>query len=349
MKQLQRFLSRNWFISLLWVALLTAYFLPQIGNSLSARLPVNLLLTILIFFCIGLTMPGETLRKNLSDWRFYLPAQIYIFVLYPLVFLLLLQPLRFLIAPEILLGFIALSVLPTSVSGAVLFSRESGGDETLATVNALLANILGPFLTPLLISFIISLGSSWFLPPLGMLAVVGGDSVQDLFFRLGREVFLPLILGYLVRHIAPDPVQKRHELFSVVNCLAVVLIVFFSFSRAAGQENFVSTLKSSPLPLLFLSLVQPLMLLLAWLQGRLLRFERPRCITMAFTGSQKTAAMGVPLLSNLFRDYPGLDLVLFPLLFYHSWQYIVAGVARHYFQRGNSGLAKELARPDTEE
>ncbi len=344
MKSVLHFWRQNWFVCLLWLVLILGYAWPELGNSISRHLPVNVFLTILIFFCIGLTLPSEALWHNLANWNFHLAVQLFIFIFYPLLFLLLLGLLQFggqalvghgLFAPPLLLGFVALSLLPSSVSSCVVFTKVSGGNETLAVVNAVLSNILGTLLSPLFIS----LASSVLFASLNALpgSKNGADSsaFSELFWGLSWKIFLPLLLGHLGRRLARHWVLRQLSVLSIANNLAIVLIVFFSFARAASQDSFIDALKSSPLPFLFLALVQPLMLWLANIWARLLRQRRPERIALGFTASQKTIAMGVPLLSSLFGDYADLGLVLFPLLLYHPWQLIVASFARLYYVRIN--------------
>ena len=333
--ELRKLWSQNWFVCLLWLSLLLAYLLPQLGGWIVARLPAGLLLTVLIFFCIGLTLPSETLWHNLSNWKFHLSVQVYIFVFHPLFFFLVLAPWRRFFIPELLLGFAALAVLPTSVSSCVLFCKESGGNETLAVVNSVLANILGIFLTPLLLG----LSASLLFPELLHNSEPAQLSLISVFGALSWKIFLPMSLGHLLRRLALPWVKSHRKQFSILNNLAIVLIVFFSFSKAVRQDSFVFALKSLPLsfaflPFAFLLLAQPVLLLLAKLYGRLLGLGRAERIALAFTSSQKTIAMGVPLLNSFFGDQVGL--ILLPLLFYHPWQLIVASFARlHYLRQAS--------------
>ena len=326
MKWLQKLWSENWFVWLLWLALLLAAAFPGFGAGIASQLPVGLFLTLLIFFCFGLNLPSETLWANLINWRFHLTVQLHIFVVYPLVFGLLLLPLRHVFAADLLLGFAVLAVLPTSGTSCVLFCREANGNDTLALVNAVLANLLGLFLSPLLIALVLF----WFFPQSGAGLLSFGPRQ---FYRFLGGMVLPLLMGQFGRKLALRRVQTMRAGLSRIGNLAIVLIVFFSFSRAAGREGFFSELISSPWPVVFLLLSSPLMLILAQFQGRLLRWERTQRIALAFTASQKTIAFGVPLIESLFGD--NASLVMIPLLFYHPWQLIVASFARIYYRRHN--------------
>ena len=329
MKRLQKLWSENWFVWLLWLALALAAAFPDFGAGIASRWPVRWLLSRMIFLCVGLNLPSETLWANLVNWRFHLVVQLHIFVVYPLVFGLLLFPVRHFFAAHLLLGFAILAVLPTSGTSCVLFCRDANGNDTLALVNSVLANLLGLFVSP----FCIALALLWFFPQFGQLPGLLDSGLLSLgqFYRFLAGIVLPLLLGQLGRRLALRRVRKMRAGLSRLGNLGIVLIVFFSFSVAAGREGFFAELSRSPWPLVFLLVSAPLMLVLAQLQGRLLQLERTQRIALAFTASQKTIAFGVPLIESLFGD--SASLVMIPLLFYHPWQLIVASFARIRYRR----------------
>ena len=48
-----------------------------------------------------------------------------------------------------------------------------------------------------------------------------------------------------------------------------------------------------------------------------------------YAAPQKTLAVGVPLISTYFASNPEIiGLALLPLVFYHAWQLLVAGVVK---------------------
>ena len=52
-------------------------------------------------------------------------------------------------------------------------------------------------------------------------------------------------------------------------------------------------------------------------------------VTVLYAAPQKTLAMGAPLLTTYFAGDPEtLGLALIPLLFYHPWQLLVAGMLK---------------------
>ena len=51
-------------------------------------------------------------------------------------------------------------------------------------------------------------------------------------------------------------------------------------------------------------------------------------VALLYVAPQKTLALGVPLLSIYFADQDLLGVVLLPLVFYHPFQILVAGLLR---------------------
>jgi len=66
-----------------------------------------------------------------------------------------------------------------------------------------------------------------------------------------------------------------------------------------------------------------------------LRFPRENLISAMFAAPQKTLSLGVPLISAYFARSPQtLGLALLPLLLYHPWQLLIAGLLRNAFLAG---------------
>ena len=80
------------------------------------------------------------------------------------------------------------------------------------------------------------------------------------------------------------------------------------------------------LPFLFLAVFHLYLLAAAYFGGRIIRLGRDSLKSILFTAPQKTVALGVPLISAYFADSPEiLGVALLPVVFYHSFQLIVAG------------------------
>ncbi|MCK5250989.1 MAG: bile acid:sodium symporter, partial [Spirochaetaceae bacterium] len=151
-----------------------------------------------------------------------------------------------------------------------------------------------------------------------------------IFFSLGYKMILLLIVGQSFRRFARVFATSYKKQFSIVANIAILLIVFISFSVSASDPLFRKTQVDSKGLYLYLALSFLILLTLAYFAARLLRFSREDLVSVVFTAPQKTLAMGVPLLTTIFAENPAvLGLAMLPILIYHPWQLIVSGVVKN--------------------
>ena len=117
-----------------------------------------------------------------------------------------------------------------------------------------------------------------------------------------------------------------------LNSVLILLIVFLSLASATADRGIVST-ATRFLPIIgYLALLHIVILLAAGLLGRVLSKDRRDRVAILFTGSQKTLAFGAPMLTLYFAGAPEqLASAMLPLIFYHLWQLVVAGVVESFF------------------
>jgi len=104
---------------------------------------------------------------------------------------------------------------------------------------------------------------------------------------------------------------------ALANSLGVVLspLLLSLLMRGAGD----------PLPAAHI-----LILLISYSGARMLHFSRENTISVLFVAPQKTLAVGVPLITTYFASTPeALGIALLPLVFYHTWQLLVAGLLKN--------------------
>ena len=226
-----------------------------------------------------------------------------------------------------------LGCLPTTVTSGVAFTRASGGDEAGAIFNATLGNLLGIFVTPM--SIMIATGRHA-AAPAGTVAM-----------QLAWQVAAPVALGQLLQTVARRPIAKvRHWLgrSSVFLLLALIYVVFCdSLSRGfAVSAGYVLA------AVLIAAALHGALIALAFGLSRpaIWRFSRPRRTAAIICSTQKTAALGLPLLSILYRDDSSIGLVALPLLIYHPLQLLVAGAAVGAWRKYNGVLLPEPTMPD---
>ena len=328
----ESYLKRNWFLLGMLAAIALGFLAPEAGRRLNPGSWTRLLLIAALFLIAGFTLPTESIRAGLASWRLHLYVQAFLFLLTPALFFLTSLPLRGLFGPELTAGLLALSVLPTTIASCVVFTQVSGGNVMGTLFNAALSNLSGVFLSPLLLALLLR-GTGQSLPAGELLAIL-----RD----LGLQILLPLAAGQLLRRfLKPLAEASRGPLAQASNAL-LLSVIFLTMAASAGDPAFLGHLGRAPWPFAYLAAMQLLLVALAYAGARLLRFPREDLISLAFAAPQKTMAMGVPLLSAYFARSPqALGLVLLPILLYHPWQLLIAGLLRNAF------LSRRDPRADT--
>lgn len=310
------FLSRNWFVLSLPLTVVLAFLLPEAGASggwfrseLTTKAGVAL-----IFLLQGLTLPSAALRKGVSQWRLHLLVQSFTFGFFPLLGILLDRALGRFLPPDLALGFLYLCVLPSTVSTSVVLTGLAGGNTVGAIFNAVLSNVLGVFVTPLWIAWLMQKGGT--PQPLG-----------PVILEIVLLLLLPLAVGQLLRIPFAKAADTRKKLLGNLASGTILFIVFAAFcnsvkSRLWSQHGAGVTLLAAAGVLLVFAIAMAAVELAA----RVLRLDTPDRIAASFCAPQKTLASGVPMAKILFGTHPGLGLILLPILLYHPLQLVVCGI-----------------------
>jgi solute carrier family 10 (sodium/bile acid cotransporter), member 7 len=211
-------------------------------------------------------------------------------------------------------GFLILACVPTTITSCVALTKAGGGNEAGAVCNATLGNLLGVFLSPALVY--------------ALAGRYGGVEFLPVIRKLSLMVVLPIGVGQLLRlRMEAWAVANRKRLgaASQVLLLAIIYIVFiktFSLDLALPMRSLAATVA--------LALgAHVLLLCLAWPATALRRlgFSRGDRIAALFCSTQKTVALGIPLITILYEGDPRAGLLAVPLLCYHPLQLIADSVA----------------------
>jgi sodium/bile acid cotransporter 7 len=97
-------------------------------------------------------------------------------------------------------GLLALSVLPTTINICVAQTLAAGGNMGTAIFNAIAANVVGVFLTPVLAVLVMGAGK--------------GVSLLGTLSKLGNIVILPLACGQICRRTPLRAVFERVSKYS---------------------------------------------------------------------------------------------------------------------------------------
>lgn len=208
-------------------------------------------------------------------------------------------------------GLLVLACLPTTINICVAQTLAAGGNLGTAIFNAIFANVLGVFLTPVLAIYMLGAGK--------------GVSLLSTLAKLGNVVILPLALGQILRTTPVGTFFKKVSKYSrfLSSCL-LLAIVYNVFS-----DTFVRGIGVSGRSLANLMVAMPCLYLffsgLFWkLSYKYLPgLDPPNRAAALLCSSQKTLAFGIPFIKTALGTRPDIAYILAPLLMYAPAQLLL--------------------------
>lgn len=266
-----------------------------------------------IFFFYGLRLNFDQLKAGLRNYRLHLVIHLTTFVLFPAVVL----ACRWLwLTPDtalLWLGVFYVAALPSTVSSSVVMVSIAGGNLPAAIFNASISSLIGVFITPLWMSFLLS-------------STNGQYDLGSVIGKLTIQVILPVLAGLLLNRWLGWFADRYKSYLRYFDQFTILLIVYTSFCESFSLNLFANYSAAD------LALLAALMLALFFfmfgiihLLSRLLHFEPKDRITALFCGSKKSLVQGSVMANVLF---PGniAGVVLLPIMIYHALQLIVASI-----------------------
>ncbi len=307
-------LKRQWFTLAIFAVILAAYLISLSDFSLSTAHSslFKFSLIVGIFLLSGLTIDSLKLLDSIKNWQLHLWVQTISFVIFPLLVIataILLNSNN--LSNLVYVGFIVLACIPTTITSCVVFTRNAGGNEEASLFNATLGNILGIFLTPLLIYFLI--GQSIELDPIAAIK------------KLILLVILPFLVGQLGRNffsIKVNPTLAKSGSNWMI--LTIMLIAFINAFEKGINLSFIDFVYILLLSLLLKLVITALTWYSSALNSSRFNMADRKCLTI--TATQKTLALGLPIVAVLFANNPNLAIISFPIIAYHTIQLIIDGI-----------------------
>jgi len=306
----------DWFLLGMIAATGLAWALPTPGAAGGWMHPelVTKLGVALIFFLHGVALSFDAMRAGALNWRLHALVQTCTFLVFPLIGFALNAALDGHVAPELMLGLFYLCALPSTVSSSVAMTAAARGNVAGAVFNATLSSLIGIFLTPLWIAFVMKTSGQ---------PVPLGPVIVDLL----RWLVLPLAVGQALHPWLGKFAAKHKAGIGVVDRGTILLLVYTSFCDSfkqgvwSGHGTAQVALVVAVCGALF-----AFVMVLTNAAARALAFSREDRLAAIFCGSKKTLASGVPMAKLIFGAHPGLGLILLPIMIYHPLQLIVCGV-----------------------
>ncbi|PRD37212.1 UNVERIFIED_CONTAM: hypothetical protein NCL1_06221 [Trichonephila clavipes] len=284
----------------------------------------NILTTVAIavlFFLHGAKLSREAVIEGMLHWRMHALVFIFTFLIFPLIGLLSRPVLEPVLGQQLYWGFLFMCFLPSTVQSSIAFTSMAKGNVAGAVCSASFSNIIGMFITPILVSYFI-LGQSQH----------DFDPTKSIV-QITLLLLVPFILGQLLRPFIFPQMRKFPSVVKVFDQGSILMVVYGAFSSAvvAGLWQQVSGITLIYLTLACSVLLTVVMLLALYLP-KWLGFTQADQITIFFCSSKKTLASGVPMAQILFIGQP-LGMIVLPIMIFHQIQLMVCGVIANHWSK----------------
>jgi sodium/bile acid cotransporter 7 len=303
------------FLILVVVAILLAKAYPPLGaDYLQPDITATWLAVCFIFLMAGLGLKTQEFSKALQRVWFNLFVQSFnFFVVSSVTFGVsrLLETFDIL-STDLADGMVVSACLPMTINMVLVLTKSAGGEEAAAIFNAAAGNMVGVFLSPVLI--------------LGYLGVTGDIDLFAVFYKLAIRVVLPVVIGQILQKnsvAVVDFVKKHKKGFKAAQQYCLVYIVYTVFCRTF-EDGSESSIGDIFLMIAFQFLLLTGLMVLAWFSLRLLFPNEPKLRVMGLFGcTHKTVAMGVPLINAIYENNSAIGLYTLPLLIWHPMQLVI--------------------------
>ncbi|MGV4324887.1 bile acid:sodium symporter family protein [Trueperella pyogenes] len=264
----------------------------------------------LVFLVYGMRLRTSEVVEGMRNIKLQAAVLASTYIVFPVVGLVLYYAVGGFVGVAFATGMLYLSLLPSTVQSSVTFVSIARGDVGAAVCAATISNILGMFLSPLLVLLLMNLEG----------AHTGG--LQSVLLKL----LLPFVVGQLLQPKVGDWVRAHRNITKYTDNGAIILVVFVAVVKATADGAWSSvTFAGFALLFLILGVILSLMLALTWHGGRWLTFTRAQRIVLLMCGSKKSLATGLPMAKALF-DPSVVGAVVVPVIVFHQIQLMACAV-----------------------
>ncbi len=319
------FASIDSFVALLMAVVVVATLLPCSGMVAVIFDYATDVGIVLLFFLHGAKLSREAIVGGMLNGRLHLATLAVTFILFPILGLLLIRIPG--LDPALAAGVLYLTLLPSTVQSSIAFTSIAGGNVAAAVCAATLSNVLGMFITPILVAI--------FMQVPGVQAQVSLDSVRNIALQL----LLPFVIGHLARRWIGGWIGRHKSLVGRVDRGTILMVVYTAFSAAVvgGLWSRVSVLSLTSVMLISCGLLG-LAFFACWGTAGWLGLCRADAIVLLFCGSKKSLATGIPIAGTLFPPAE-VGLVILPLMIFHQIQLIACAVIARRMSESNRASA----------
>ena len=199
------------------------------------------------------------------------------------------------------LGLIVVCCVPVTLSSATVITELAHGNTVWSLLITVVMNLVGIFTIPLMLKL--------------TLEEAEGVSISawNLLLKLILLVLLPFLAGLTAKKITK---LKSKAILAYVPSTCVILTVYTA-SAASRKLFYESSLIEILLLIAATFSIHIILMLAAWLGGKVIKLEAPELKALIFVSSQKTLPVAISVLAVLC-DNPGAAII--PCLVFHFTQ-----------------------------
>ncbi|MCH4247269.1 MAG: bile acid:sodium symporter [Acinetobacter populi] len=309
-----KLLAIDRFTILLVLMVILATIVPISGQPAQIFNTLTTIAIAILFFLHGAKLSREAVVQGIMHWKLHALVFAFTFAIFPIIGLMAKPVLLPLLGQQLYWGFLFMCFLPSTVQSSIAFTSVAKGNVAGAVCSASFSNIVGMFITPILVSFFI-LGKTQhdFDPTASIIKIL-------------LLLLVPFILGQILRPYVFPLMSKAPSIVKAFDQGSILMVVYGAFSSAvvAGLWHQVNGWTLFYLTLAC-SVLLTIIMLLAYYLPKWLGFNREDQVTIFFCSSKKTLASGVPMAQILFIGQP-LGMIVLPIMIFHQIQLMVCGV-----------------------
>ncbi|KAA8890357.1 bile acid:sodium symporter [Nocardia colli] len=332
MRFLSKFYIDGFILSILATVALASVF-PARGNAADVVSVLTKIAIALLFLLYGTRLSPKEALAGLTHWRLHTVVLASTFLLFPLLGLAAHLLVPSVLTDDLYTGLLFLCLVPSTVQSSIAFTSIAKGNVPGAIVSATASNLIGVFVTPLLVILLMNTTGQ---------ASVDFSAIGDIVLQL----LVPFAVGQLIRPKVHGWLSRYAEPTKLVDRGSILLVVYSAFS--AGMVEGIWHMLS-PWRILALAgvcgVLLGLVIAATMLMGRIFGFAVPDRIVIVFCGSKKSLATGLPMATVLFASQP-VGLIVLPLMMFHQIQLITcAALAQRWAKQAEEPGASGELRP----
>ena len=304
------------FIVAILATVTLAALLPARGDVAAVLSNVVTWSIALLFFLYGVRLSPRDAMNSLKHWPLHLTILAFTFLTFPIIGMALrvLEPA--VLGHSLYTGVLFLTLVPSTVQSSVAFVSIARGNIAGAVVSASASNLLGIFLTPVLVVVMSSIG---FMQGTSVPISIDARSILDICAQL----LLPFLLGQLFRLVNKHNAWAAAAPTRLVDRGAILLVVYAAFSEGMREGIWqLVTIWQLLMVVALAVLLVTCLLTLTRLAARKIGFDRADTIAIQFCASKKSLATGLPMAAVLFAGGQ-VGLIVLPLMIYHQVQLMI--------------------------